>query len=148
MKHRDGRRRRERNDNRAWDTLRIFQTENHDGQRRKRNGRSLPGNCASCLREGLHPVKEIARHMVHVQAEEIANLRTGNENSDSVGEAHDYRAGTLPPKRRRELEASPDFDDLMLLRQLDDAGRVPGAVVGTLDEALDYLKELERSNNG
>ncbi|HEV3260469.1 MAG TPA: HD domain-containing protein [Gemmataceae bacterium] len=63
-------------------------------------------------------------------------------------EAHDYRAGTLPPKRRRELEASPDFDDLMLLRELDDAGRVPGAVVGTLDEALDYLKELERSNNG
>jgi hypothetical protein len=46
------------------------------------------------------------------------------------------------------MEASPDFDDLMLLRRLDDAGRVPGAVVGTVDEALDYLKELERSNNG
>jgi hypothetical protein len=60
--------------------------------------------------------------------------------------AHDYRAGKLPAKLRRELEASPDFDDLMLLRQLDDAGRVPGAVVGTVDEALDYLKELERSN--
>jgi hypothetical protein len=60
--------------------------------------------------------------------------------------AHDYRAGKLPAKVRRELEASPDFDDLMLLRQLDDAGRVPGAVVGTVDEALDYLKELERSN--
>ena len=50
------------------------------------------------------------------------------------------------PKLRRELEASPDFEDLMLLRELDDAGRVPGAVVGTVDEALDYLKELERSN--
>jgi hypothetical protein len=61
-------------------------------------------------------------------------------------EAHDYRTGTLGARRRRELEASPDFDDLMLLRQLDDAGRVPGAVVGTVDEALDYLKELERSN--
>jgi predicted nucleotidyltransferase len=60
--------------------------------------------------------------------------------------AHDYRAGTLPGKLRRELEASPDFDELMLLRQLDDAGRVPGAVVGTVDEALDFLKELERSN--
>ena len=47
---------------------------------------------------------------------------------------------------RKELEASPDFDDLMLLRQLDDEGRVPGAVVGTVDEALDFLKELERSN--
>lgn len=60
--------------------------------------------------------------------------------------AHDYRAGTLPAKLRRELEASPDFDDLMLLRKLDDAGRVSGAVVGTVDEALDFLKELERSN--
>jgi hypothetical protein len=36
----------------------------------------------------------------------------------------------------------------MLLRQLDDAGRVPGAQVGTVDEALDYLKELERTNGG
>jgi hypothetical protein len=34
----------------------------------------------------------------------------------------------------------------MLLRELDDQGRVPGAVVGTVDEALDYLKELDRSN--
>ena len=41
---------------------------------------------------------------------------------------------------------SPDFDDLMLLRQCDDQGRVPGALVGTVDEALDFLKELERSN--
>ncbi len=62
--------------------------------------------------------------------------------------AHEYRAGKLDAKLRRELEASPDFDDLLLLRELDDAGRVPGAVVGTVDEALDYLKELERYNNG
>ena len=46
-------------------------------------------------------------------------------------DAHDYRAGTLGHRLRRELEASPDFEDLMLLRELDDAGRVPGAVVGT-----------------
>jgi hypothetical protein len=61
--------------------------------------------------------------------------------------AHDYRVGTLSAKLRRELESSPDFDDLMLLRQLDDEGRVSGAVVGTVDEALDFLKELERSNS-
>ena len=61
-------------------------------------------------------------------------------------DAHEHRAGTLGVKRRRELEASPDFDDLMLLRKIDDAGRVPGAVVGTVDEALDFLKELERTN--
>src|SRR5207249_10763954 len=61
-------------------------------------------------------------------------------------DAHAYRAGTLAGRLRRELEASADLEDLLLLPQLDDAGRVPGAVVGTVDEALDYLKELERSN--
>jgi hypothetical protein len=63
-------------------------------------------------------------------------------------DAHQYRTGKLPRSLRQKLEQSPDFEDLMLLRELDDAGRVPGAVVGTVDEALDYLKELERSNNG
>ncbi len=54
----------------------------------------------------------------------------------------------LPPKERQALQASQDFDDLLLLRELDSRGRVPGVVVCTLDEALDYLKELERSNAG
>lgn len=56
------------------------------------------------------------------------------------------RQGTLGARLRKKLEAEPDFDDLMLLRDLDTQGRVPGAVVGTVDEALDYLKELERQN--
>jgi hypothetical protein len=60
--------------------------------------------------------------------------------------AHDYRKGTLPARLRREIRESPDFDDLMLLRDLDDAGRLPGVVVGSVDEALDYLKELARNN--
>src|SRR5262249_58351457 len=60
--------------------------------------------------------------------------------------AHDYRTGKLGHRLKQALEASPDFDDLMLLRQLDDEGRVPGVSVGTVDEALDYLKELERTN--
>jgi hypothetical protein len=60
--------------------------------------------------------------------------------------AHEHRAGKLPGRLRHELESSPDFEDLMLLRELDDAGRVPGAMVGSVDEALDFLKELERSN--
>jgi hypothetical protein len=61
-------------------------------------------------------------------------------------DAHLYRSGKLPPRLRRQLEASEDFEDLLLLRQLDDAGRVPGATVCTVDEALGFLKELERSN--
>src|ERR671937_2632407 len=60
--------------------------------------------------------------------------------------AHAYRAGTLGARLRRHLESSPDFEDLLLLQECDAGGRVPGAPVGTVDEALDYLRELERSN--
>jgi hypothetical protein len=61
-------------------------------------------------------------------------------------DAQDYRTGELPAKRRDRLRASPDFDDVLLLSELDRAGRVPGAAVGTVDEAIQYLRELERSN--
>src|SRR5262245_3262117 len=60
--------------------------------------------------------------------------------------AQEYKAGTLGHRQRKRLEESPDFEDLMLLREVDDRGRVPGAVVPTVDEALDYLKELDRQN--
>lgn len=63
-------------------------------------------------------------------------------------QAHDYRAGTLGAKATAKLRASADFDDLLLLSQLDQAGRVPGARVGTVDEAIEYLRELERENAG
>jgi len=62
--------------------------------------------------------------------------------------AQAYKAGTLGHRQRVRLEAADDFEDALLLRELDTRGRVPGATVGTVDEALDYLKELERSNNG
>jgi predicted nucleotidyltransferase len=61
-------------------------------------------------------------------------------------DAHDYKSRSLAPTLRRELESSPDFEDLMLLRECDDRGCMPGIMVCTLDEALDFLKELERSN--
>jgi predicted HD phosphohydrolase len=44
---------------------------------------------------------------------------------------------------RREIERSEYFEDLKLLRELDDAGRVPGQVVESLDEALAYIRGLE-----
>jgi hypothetical protein len=47
---------------------------------------------------------------------------------------------------RKALEGSEYFDDLKLLRELDDAGRDPGAPVGTIDEALEYLRALERED--
>ncbi len=49
----------------------------------------------------------------------------------------------LKHKAPAELEASEYLEDLKLLREIDDAGRVPGMVVETLDEVLAYIKGLE-----
>lgn len=56
------------------------------------------------------------------------------------------RPGGKPPsaRRKRSLSTDESFEDLVLLRQLDDAGREPGATVGTLDEVLQYLRDLDR----
>jgi hypothetical protein len=62
--------------------------------------------------------------------------------------AQEIKAGTIGHRQRLRLEASEDFEDLMLLRDLDDQGRVPGAPVGTIDEALEYLRTLAEENDG
>ena len=49
----------------------------------------------------------------------------------------------LKPAERRALEESEFYDDLVLLRDLDESGRAVGTPVGTLDEALAYLRGLE-----
>jgi hypothetical protein len=49
----------------------------------------------------------------------------------------------ISQRLRREVEGSEYYEDLKLLRELDDAGRVPGQVVGSLDEALAYIRGLE-----
>lgn len=54
-----------------------------------------------------------------------------------------HRERPISPRQRRVLEESEYFEDLKLLRVVDDAGREPGAVVGTIDDALDYLRGLE-----
>lgn len=57
-------------------------------------------------------------------------------------EAHLARDGTLGARARRRLAASPDFEDLMLLSELDKAGRRGGVAVPTIDEALDIIRQL------
>lgn len=52
----------------------------------------------------------------------------------------------ISPKVRAAVEASEYRDDLLLLRELDEGGREPGALVGTIDEALAYLQGLERED--
>jgi hypothetical protein len=49
----------------------------------------------------------------------------------------------LSQRQRREIEGSEYFEDLKLLREVDDAGRVPGQVVESLDEALAYIQGLD-----
>jgi hypothetical protein len=53
-----------------------------------------------------------------------------------------YREGTLGLRARMRLEQSEEYDDIMLLLELDQRGRVPGAIVPELIEALDYIREL------
>ncbi len=58
-------------------------------------------------------------------------------------EAHALRDGTLGHRARVRLQNHEDFDDLMLLRELDRRGRVPGAVVSDVEEVLSYIRSLE-----
>ncbi len=57
-------------------------------------------------------------------------------------EAHALRDGTLGVRARRRLEASDDFDELLLLAECDEQGRAVGVAVPDVEEALDYLREL------
>lgn len=58
--------------------------------------------------------------------------------------AHAYHDGTLGARARRRLRESEDLADLLLLQELDRRGRVPGAAAPTVDQAIAYLRELER----
>ncbi|HUQ69195.1 MAG TPA: hypothetical protein VM165_06720 [Planctomycetaceae bacterium] len=53
--------------------------------------------------------------------------------------AHYLRTGECP----NSLRKSPDFEDALLLARCDREGRVAGADVGTLEEALAYLEGLD-----
>lgn len=60
--------------------------------------------------------------------------------------AHEYAAGTLGARHRKRLESNPDFEDLLILHECDVGGRVPGARVGTVDEALEFVRDLAQQN--
>lgn len=48
--------------------------------------------------------------------------------------------GTIGHRALRRLRESPDFEDLMLLREFDSAGRRPGVTVCTVDEAVEFVR--------
>ena len=56
-------------------------------------------------------------------------------------EAHAYRDAGLGARARRRFEALDDFEDLLLISELDQAGRKRGASVCSVDEALAWLQE-------
>ena len=60
--------------------------------------------------------------------------------------AQDYLGGTIGIRARRRLQNSESGDELVLLAKCDAAGRVPGAVVPDLDEALAHIRDLAETN--
>jgi hypothetical protein len=59
-------------------------------------------------------------------------------------EAHRLHDGTLGARAKRRLQEHEDYDSLLLLGRCDREGRVPGAQVPDLDEALDAIREVAR----
>ncbi len=57
---------------------------------------------------------------------------------------HQIRDRTIGHRAHLRLKASPDYEDLLLLGVCDRAGRVCGAVVPEVDDALDELREVAR----
>lgn len=57
---------------------------------------------------------------------------------------HQIRDRTIGHRAHQRLKAEADYDDLLLLGVCDRGGRVCGAIVPDVDEALDEIRELAR----
>ncbi|MFK8111360.1 MAG: HD domain-containing protein [Rubripirellula sp.] len=58
-------------------------------------------------------------------------------------EAHKIHDRSIGARRRKRLAAHPLFEDLCTLGDCDREGRVPGGAADELEEALDYIENLE-----
>lgn len=100
----------------------------------------------------LHDIGKGIEPRKHIEAalRSLDGLITGRTRFliENLMLAHEYRDGTLAPRLRDKLRSHPDFDELLLLAECDRAGRVPGAVVESLDDVLRYLQDLEAENEG
>ena len=59
-------------------------------------------------------------------------------------DAHQVRDGSIGVRARKRLAANENFEDLMLLCDCDQSGRECGVEVCEVEDALDYLRDLER----
>ena len=95
----------------------------------------------------LHDVGKAIDPSDHVSAGLAALEGTLTERTEFLirhhMDAQAYRDGTLGHRAKERLAASEHFEDLMLLRELDTAGRRRGAIVGTVAEAIEYVRSLE-----
>lgn len=64
------------------------------------------------------------------------------------GEANQLRRGTLGLRARRRLEANESFEELMDLSECDREGRQRGMVVPEVEEALEYIRQLDEGELG
>jgi hypothetical protein len=95
----------------------------------------------------LHDVGKAIDPSDHVSAGIAALEGTISERTEFLIAHHmdalAIKDGTIGHRAKQRLAASEHFDDLMLLRELDTAGRRRGVVVCTVSEALAYVAELE-----
>ncbi len=57
-------------------------------------------------------------------------------------EAHRIWDRTIGSRAHRRLRENENYEDLLLLSECDRAGRVPGVETSTLEEAIEYLRQL------
>lgn len=111
---------------------------------------ALPYDEEFLLAALLHDVGKAIDHREHTLAALDALDGTITERTAwLIAHQPDARAlaeGTLGVRSRRRLAAHESYDELLLLRDFDFLGRQRGARVMDLDEALDYLRELDRES--
>lgn len=95
----------------------------------------------------LHDVGKAIDPSDHVGAGIMALEGTITERTEFLiahhMEAHAMRDGTLGKRAKRRLQkAGDDLNDLILLSELDKQGRQRGAMVCEVDEALEYLRQM------
>ncbi len=56
---------------------------------------------------------------------------------------HTILENTIGQRAKRRLQESENYEELLLLTRCDRAGRQPGAPAPEVDEALDYLRQLD-----
>ncbi len=99
----------------------------------------------------LHDVGKAIDPRDHVLAGLQALEGTITERTETLIALHmdalAYKDGTLGARARGRLARSEEFEDLMLLRELDSRGRVPGAVVCEVAEALAFIKVLAEESD-